>query len=395
MANKNKPHTNESQFFITLDKCSWLDKKHTIFGKVVGDTYYNVLSISELPTDNGDRPDFENPPKILRCEVVINPFPDIFPRKKILEGKDNKIVRKPKNDSKLKNYEDKNLLSFVEGDEFEQIIGKGIKAVHEMVKNDKKLVNKPVIDIGHLEELKTYLNDKEENLKPFKQKLKNINENIISGAINTIEVSDEESSSSSSCISEKRSRTESMNKFVEGSKENKIEDEEKKYILENDELFSENKKEINNLRKEILKIKKRKDDPEEEIRLKEELKLYTPLQKHREKYLTNKKKRMAGRETNEKLQRFKEKLKSEEIDEDNWLSNRLKFHVDSQRAYAINENIAKQNTNSGVDAIEIIDPKKRFQRANDNDKVENPQILNIDKMFNVEDLINNPKKINK
>ena len=73
------------------------------------------------------------------------------------------------------------------------------------------------------------------------------------------------------------------------------------------------------------------------------------------------------------------------------MSNKLKFHVDSQRAYAINENIAKQNTNSGVDAIEIIDPKKRFQRTNDTDKIENPQILNIDKMFNVEDLINNPK----
>jgi peptidyl-prolyl cis-trans isomerase SDCCAG10 len=389
MANKNKPHTNESQFFITLDKCSWLDKKHTIFGKVVGDTYYNVLTISELPTDKDDRPDFENPPKIIRCEVVINPFPDIFPRKKIVEGKDNKIVRKPKNENKMKNYEDKNLLSFEEGNDNETTVGKGIKAVHEMVKNDRKLVNKPVIDKGHLEDLKTYLNDKEENLKSIKEKVKNIKENITTGGINKIDVSDSDSSSSSS---EKRSKKDTENYFVDKSTENKMEDVDKRYILENDELFSENKKEINNLRKEILKIKKRKEDPEEEIRLKEELKLYTPLQKYREKYLTKKKQRMAGRETSEKLKMFKEKLKTAEGDEDNWLSNKLKFHVDSQRAYAINENIAKQNTNSGVDAIEIIDPKKRFQRTNDSDKVENPQILNIDKMFNVEDLINNAKQ---
>lgn len=34
MANESSPNTNGSQFFFTLDKCDWLDKKHTIFGKV-------------------------------------------------------------------------------------------------------------------------------------------------------------------------------------------------------------------------------------------------------------------------------------------------------------------------------------------------------------------------
>ena len=27
------PDTNRSQFFITLDRCEWIDNKHTIFGK--------------------------------------------------------------------------------------------------------------------------------------------------------------------------------------------------------------------------------------------------------------------------------------------------------------------------------------------------------------------------
>lgn len=33
MAN-NRPNSNGSQFFLTLDKTEWLQKKHTIFGKV-------------------------------------------------------------------------------------------------------------------------------------------------------------------------------------------------------------------------------------------------------------------------------------------------------------------------------------------------------------------------
>ena len=48
-ANQNRPNSNGSQFFITLDKTDWLDKKHTIFGKVVGDTIYNLLRMGDLP----------------------------------------------------------------------------------------------------------------------------------------------------------------------------------------------------------------------------------------------------------------------------------------------------------------------------------------------------------
>jgi cyclophilin family peptidyl-prolyl cis-trans isomerase len=33
-ANKNSPDTNNSQFFITLDRTDYLDRKNTIFGKV-------------------------------------------------------------------------------------------------------------------------------------------------------------------------------------------------------------------------------------------------------------------------------------------------------------------------------------------------------------------------
>lgn len=77
-ANRNEPHTNGSQFFITLGAASWLDKKNTIFGKVAGDTIYNVLKLNDLDMDEEDRP--LEPPVLKSVEVLWNPFEDIVPR---------------------------------------------------------------------------------------------------------------------------------------------------------------------------------------------------------------------------------------------------------------------------------------------------------------------------
>ena len=50
MANKG-PNTNNSQFFITLDKASWLDGKHVVFGKIISNL--NILNnINILNTIN-------------------------------------------------------------------------------------------------------------------------------------------------------------------------------------------------------------------------------------------------------------------------------------------------------------------------------------------------------
>merc|ERR1712002_1011382 len=79
MANSG-PNDNGSQFFMTLGPCNDLNKKHTIFAKVAGDTIYNLVRLGEVETDENERP--INPPVIKWTRVLANPFDDIEPREK-------------------------------------------------------------------------------------------------------------------------------------------------------------------------------------------------------------------------------------------------------------------------------------------------------------------------
>jgi peptidyl-prolyl cis-trans isomerase SDCCAG10 len=80
MANDSRPNSNQSQFFLTVDACPWLDRKHTIFGRIQPPTLYNLIKISELETGADERPVCDPIPRIVRVEVIENPFDDIVPR---------------------------------------------------------------------------------------------------------------------------------------------------------------------------------------------------------------------------------------------------------------------------------------------------------------------------
>lgn len=77
MANGGGVNDNGSQFFITLDATPELQGKNTLFGRVVGNTIFNVLRIGESECD-GERPLY--PTTITRTDVIVNPFTDIVPR---------------------------------------------------------------------------------------------------------------------------------------------------------------------------------------------------------------------------------------------------------------------------------------------------------------------------
>ena len=140
MANSGVADDNSSQFFITLGACEHLNRKHTIFGKVTGDTIYNVLRLEETEVDQDDRP--EEPPKIIRVDVISNPFPDIVPRSVENElGPAEEDRDKPK--KKKKGKKNTKLLSFGEGVDDEgdgdlESVGLKVKSVFEMTERKKK-----------------------------------------------------------------------------------------------------------------------------------------------------------------------------------------------------------------------------------------------------------------
>lgn len=96
MANKGKD-TNSSQFFVLYRAANHLDRKHTVFGRVVEDTTKVLDVLENVPVDLKDnRPEEEI--KILEAKVLTDPFEEFWSEKKRSEDAEKAKEARRKDD---------------------------------------------------------------------------------------------------------------------------------------------------------------------------------------------------------------------------------------------------------------------------------------------------------
>ena len=95
MANSG-PGTNKSQFFITFRSCKHLDRKHTVFGKVVGGLA-TLSKLEEVETDRKNDAPIEKL-KILAATVFVDPFEDADQKLAAMRKKDAEDKLKQESD---------------------------------------------------------------------------------------------------------------------------------------------------------------------------------------------------------------------------------------------------------------------------------------------------------
>ncbi|XP_014857599.1 PREDICTED: peptidyl-prolyl cis-trans isomerase CWC27 homolog [Poecilia mexicana] len=351
MANAGQ-HDNGSQFFFTLGRADELNNKHTIFGKVTGDTIYNLLRLAEVECDANERP--LKPHKIRTAEVLHSPFDDIIPRetKKSRKEKDKEEVKKSQSKA-TKNF---NLLSFgEEAEEDEEMVtqvsqtlkGKS-KSSHDLLKDDPRLSSVPAVK------------------GKKKARLGNASNSGSEADDGDDESDSEEKERMRELISKKLKKEKGAEKAAEPG-----ETETEKKTSRSDEL----KKEVRQLKKELQAIKQRREErsnpPAEEVKeekkpTSEAVAEYLEERKKYEELRQQKRKKGSNREeqTLALLNSFKSKLSSaitegpeeeedvEELAEDDdkgWMAHVLQFDEQSRKV--------KDANMQDEDTFEIYDPR--------------------------------------
>ena len=88
MANSG-PDTNGSQFFVTFKSCHHLDRKHSVFGRVVGGLPV-LRAIETTDTDTGDRP--VESIQIDGFDVFTDPFAEVDAASKRTKPEDDAVT---------------------------------------------------------------------------------------------------------------------------------------------------------------------------------------------------------------------------------------------------------------------------------------------------------------
>ncbi|KAM9735330.1 spliceosome-associated protein CWC27 homolog [Menidia menidia] len=352
MANAG-PHDNGSQFFFTLGRADELNNKHTIFGKVTGDTVYNMLRLADVECDAEERP--LKPHKIRVAEVLHSPFDDIEPREKKGKKEKDKEEAKKSQSKATKNF---SLLSFGEEAEEEEeavtqvsqtLKGKS-KSSHDLLKDDPRLSSVPAVK------------------KKKKKRTAGTGADSDDGSEDDEESDEEYDSEEREKIRELISQ---KLKKEKGEKAAEPDEEERgKKTSRSDEL----RKEARQLKKELQAIKQRREEslkpPTNEV--KEEVKEpaseavaeYLEGKKKYEGLKTRKQKKGSSREeqTLALLNTFKSKLTSaisegpeedaEELAEDDdkgWMAHVLQFDEQTRKV--------KDANMQDEDTFEIYDPR--------------------------------------
>lgn len=354
MANAG-PHDNGSQFFFTLGRADELNNKHTIFGKVTGDTVYNMLRLAEVECDGDERP--LNPHKIKTAEVLHSPFDDIIPRETKKSKKDKEKEEGKKSQSKAtKNF---SLLSFGEEAEEEEEMANQVsqtlkgksKSSHDLLKDDPRLSSVPAVD---------------------KKKKKGASGEAAEDGDDDDDDEGDDSDSDGD-DEEKEKMREAIRKKLQKEKSAETtepsEDDRGKKTSRSDEL----RKEARQLKKELQAIKQRKEESlkpavdevkEEKKPSSEAVAEYLEGRKKYEELRKQKKTKGSNREqqTLDLLNRFKSKLSSaiteapeeeeEELAEDDdrgWMAHVLQFDEQTRKV--------KDANMQDEDTFEIYDPR--------------------------------------
>ncbi|KAF2879331.1 hypothetical protein ILUMI_26842 [Ignelater luminosus] len=336
MANADKDD-NGSQFFFTLAPTQELQNKHTIFGKVTGETLYNMLKLGEGLVED-ERPVY--PHKIIKTEILHNPFLDIEPRQKEVKIVEKKTkVRTPG----VKNFK---LLSFgqeAEEDEEEstsaskKYSGKS-KSTHDVL-DDPKLSSETTRTEENTEEAEEP--DPEEQLENIRKKLKTDHKKI---PIKKSYLHEEE-------LNEKEKKREEIKKEIENVKreyqKNKLKrdkeiKEDKEKEIKKNEMYLEYKNEHNKYKEMATFPKKGASREEFTLNL---------LSKFKQKLISAKEKDKEEEHDQNEVEVEEDKDKEEE----NWLTHELHFKDDAPI-------LAKDANTKGDDWFEIYDPRNPLNK---------------------------------